>query len=78
MFNYTPYFENGVLKKRPYLKKEWCVQAIGNPLKWELQENERVRLWGKIENADGKFLRVITLIDRTTIHKAFVDRDFKL
>jgi hypothetical protein len=24
-YKYTPYFEQEVLRKRPYLKREWCV-----------------------------------------------------
>jgi hypothetical protein len=24
-YQYTPYFENEVLRKRPYLQKEWCM-----------------------------------------------------
>jgi hypothetical protein len=32
-YKYTPYFENEVLRKRPYLKKEWCIKVIENPLK---------------------------------------------
>lgn len=27
-YKFTPYFENEVLRKRPYIKKEWCVRAI--------------------------------------------------
>jgi len=27
-YRYTEYFENEVLRKRPYLKKEWCVRVL--------------------------------------------------
>lgn len=74
---YTDYFENEVLRKRPYLRKEWCVQVIENPIKIERQENNRFRFWGEIEDLDGRFLRVITLEDRKTVHNAFPDRRFK-
>ena len=30
-YYYTNYFENQVLRKRPYLKREWCVYVIENP-----------------------------------------------
>lgn len=30
-YKLTAYFENEVLRKRPYLKKEWCIQIIENP-----------------------------------------------
>lgn len=40
-YNFTDYFENEVLRKRPYLKKEWCIQVINNPLKVEPQQHNR-------------------------------------
>jgi len=77
-YQFTQYFENDVLLKRPYLKKEWCIRVIKNPLKCEPQENNRFRFWGIIPEFDNKILRVITLEDKTTIHNAFPDRRFKL
>ena len=76
-YRYTEYFEEEVLRKRPYLKKEWCVKVIENPLKIERQEHNRFRFWGKIEEIEGRTLRVITLEDKQTIHNAFPDRRFK-
>lgn len=76
-FNFTNYFENQVLQKRPYLKKEWCIEVIKNPIKMEKQEQNRFRFWGKVKELDGKILRVITLENKTTIHNAFPDRRFK-
>ena len=76
-YRYTEYFEKEVLRKRPYLKKEWCVKVIENPLKIERQEHNRFRFWGKIEEIEGRTLRVITLEDKQTIHNAFPDRRFK-
>jgi len=29
-FTYTHYFEQKVLRKRPYLRKEWCVGGKDN------------------------------------------------
>ena len=77
-YKFTPYFENEVLRKRPYIKKEWCIQVIENPIKIEPQENNRFRFWGKIDEFEGKILRVITLEDKITVHNAFPDRGFKL
>ncbi len=77
-YNYTEYFENEVLRKRPYLKKEWCIQVIENPIKVERQEHNRFRFWGEIKELGGRVLRVITLDDKRTIHNAFPDRRFKL
>ena len=77
-YKFTLYFENEVLCKRPYLKKEWCVQVIEKPLKVERQEDNRFRFWGKVAEFEGKILRVVTLEDKVTIHNAFLDRRFKL
>ena len=77
-YKFTTYFENEVLRKRPYLKKEWCMQVIEKPMKAELQEGNRFRFWGKIPDLGGKVLRVVTLEDKITIHNAFLDRRFKI
>ncbi|MCF6284676.1 MAG: hypothetical protein L3K26_05770 [Candidatus Hydrogenedentes bacterium] len=76
-YDYTSYFENEVLRKRSYLKKEWCVRVIENPMRVEEQENGRIRFWGEIEALNGRILRVVTLSDRRTIHNAFPDRGYK-
>jgi len=76
-YSYTEYFENEVLRKRPYLKKEWCIHVIENPIKVERQEHNRFRFWGEIKELGGRVLRVITLDDKMTIHNAFPDRRFR-
>jgi hypothetical protein len=77
-YKFTAYFENEVLRKRSYLKKEWCIQVIENPIRVEVQSDNRVRFWGKVDGLGERILRVITLADRVTIHNAFPDRGFKL
>ena len=42
-YGFTGYFENVVLVKRPYLKKEWCVRVVENPVAVEPQESNRFR-----------------------------------
>jgi len=74
----TKYFEEQVLRKRPYLKQEWCERVVQNFVHKETQEDGRIRFWGPIEELEGKFLRVITLDDGETIHNAFPDRDFEM
>ena len=69
-------FENEVQRKRPYIKKEWCISVIENPIRFEPQEKNRFRFWGTIDELQGKVLRVVTLEDRATIHNAFPDRSF--
>jgi hypothetical protein len=76
-YQFTEYFENQVLRKRPYLTKEICIRVIENPIRVEPQEEDRFRFWGKAEEFPGCFLRVVTLSDRLTIHNAFLDRRFK-
>jgi|GEM_PF-119046 len=75
-FSYTDYFENEVLRKRPYLKKDWCEFVIENPIHSEPQEQNRYRFWAPITEPDGRCLRVITLEDKVTIHNAFSDQGF--
>lgn len=76
-YSFTGYFLNEVLRKRPYLKKEWCIHVIEHAVKVEKQEPNRYRFWGQIPELEGRTLRVITLEDQTTIHNAFPDRGFK-
>lgn len=76
-YKFTRYFENEVLRKRPYLRKEWCIQTIERPEEFEKQEDNRYRFWKKIPELNNRYLRVITLEDKVTIHNAFPDRRFK-
>ena len=76
----TRYFEEQVLRKRPYLEREWCREVLANPIRREVQKNGRVRFWGRIlvaGKARPRFLRVVTLEDGETVHNAFFDRDFR-
>ena len=76
-YKYTEYFEKEVLRKRPYLKKDWCENIVNNPMHMERQENNRWRFWGIVDELNGKVIRVVTLDDKATIHNAFPDRGFK-
>lgn len=76
-YKFTEYFENEVLRKRSYLKKEWCIYVLENPIKSEPQEHNRHRFWAAIPELEGRYLRVVTLQDKLTIHNAFPDRGFK-
>ena len=76
-YRFTEYFEKEVLRKRPYLKKEWCLQVLSQPLRSEPQEHNRYRFWAEIPELDGRYLRVVTLAGKVTIHHAFPDRRFK-
>ncbi len=76
-YKFTSYFEKEVLRKRSYLKKEWCIRVVNSPVKVEIQENNRYRFWAQIKELNDRFLRVVTLEDKITIHNAFLDRRFK-
>ena len=73
----TRYFEEQVLRKRPYIQRSWCDKALAEPARRETQENGRIRQWAWIPE-EKKFLRVVTLADGQTVHNAFFDHNFKL
>ena len=76
----TRYFEEQVLRKRPYIQREWCQSVVDAPLHWETQTDGRIRRWGKIVKPGEtrpRYLRVITLEDGETVHNAFFDRNFR-
>jgi hypothetical protein len=74
---FTPHFESVVMQRRPYLKKEWCIYVLENAVRSEPQELNRYRFWAAIPELDGRYLRVVTLADKVTVHNAFPDRGFK-
>lgn len=73
---FTEYFEKEVLRKRSYLTKAFCIRVIEQPIRVERQEDNRFRFWAAVPELGGRYLRVITLGDKTTIHNAFLDRQF--
>ena len=76
----TRYFEEQVLRKRPYIEFAWCVQALASPLRREEQPDGRLRFWGEVilpGETEPRYLRVVTLEDGETIHNAFLDRGFR-
>lgn len=75
----TRYFDEQVLRKRPYIDAAWCIDVIRSPLRWERQPDGRFRFRGEVRRAgepSPRVLRVATLEDRETIHAAFSDRGF--
>ena len=62
---------------RAWIQDEWIEQTIADPVAREVQSDGRIRLWRKIEQAEGRYLRVILLRDEQTVHHAFFDRDYK-
>lgn len=75
----TRYFEEQVVRKRPYVMREWLSPIVAAPLRRTVQDDGRVRFWGAVvDPRDGKtrYLRVVTLADGDTVHNAIFDRDF--
>ena len=74
----TRYFEEQVLRKRSYIRREWCERILTNPIARKIQPDGRIRHWGVIAELGGRVLRVVTLEDGETILNAFPDRSFRL
>lgn len=62
---------------RKDIKLEWIKSVVVNPTKEVVQADGRIRRWKRISEARGKWLRVVLLQDRETIHNAFFDRGFE-
>ena len=76
----TRYFREQVLRKRPYIFPTWCMDVVAEPLRSEVQEDGRLRFWGRVRDprsAICRVLRVVTLSDGETIHNAFFDRGYR-
>jgi hypothetical protein len=74
---WTRYFE--AMRERPdrkLIRLEWIEQVIRDPVREVVQADGRIRLWAPIAEMDGRYLRVILLEDRATVHNAFFDRSF--
>jgi len=54
----------------------WIERCVLAPLKETVQPDGRIRRWGLVPEADGKYLRVVLLADGETVHNAFFDRGF--
>ena len=62
---------------RVTIRDEWIEFVLKNPLRTDTQADGRIRRWAAIDDADGRILRVVTLVDGETVHNAFFDRSFK-
>ncbi len=56
---------------------EWIERVIANPIVQAVQQDGRVRRWGRILEMDNRVLRVVLLGDGETVHNAFFDRTFR-
>ena len=58
------------------IQDEWIQRAIENPVKEVIQNDGRIRRWTSIAEMEDRYLRVVLLPDRETVHNAFFDRSF--
>lgn len=59
---FTQYFQS--MSQRPdraTIDIEWIQRVIEHPIKEIVQQDGRIRRWAAIEEANGKYLRVILL-----------------
>jgi len=74
----TGYFE--AIRKRPdraEIQQSWIERVIQSPVREVVQADGRIRRWGSVPEAQGRFLRVVLLPNGETVHNAFFDRGFK-
>ena len=62
---------------RAMIQIEWIQRVIDHPEKEVVQQDGRIRRWARINEMDGRALRVILLSDGETVHNVFFDRTFK-
>ena len=75
---YTQYFlSTRERTDRAVISLEWIETVIENPIREEIQSDGRIRRWAYITEVE-KYLRVVLLEDRKTIHNAFFDRSYKV
>jgi hypothetical protein len=76
---FTQYFH--AMHQRPdraMIQAEWIQRVLDHPVKEVIQQDGRIRQWAPITEMGGRYLRVILLPDRKTVHNAFFDRRFTL
>lgn len=59
------------------IRVEWIQAVVDCPVRETVQQDGRIRRWASIAEMDGRYLRVILLADRETVHNAFFDRSFR-
>ena len=74
----TQYFQfRRSLPDREAIQDEWIREVMRNPSRRITQDDGRIRLWGKVPEAENRYLRVVLLEDGETVHNAFFDRKCK-
>ena len=77
-FPTTEYFRAvRVRPDRAIIRDDWIQRAIRQPIREALQTDGRIRRRCLVPEAGHRFLRVVLLQDRVTVHNAFFDRSYK-
>jgi len=73
---FTDYFQYTRLRPdRAEIKLEWIEFVFYHPDFQQIQLDGRIRRWAYIKEAE-KYLRIVILEDKLTIHNAFFDRSY--
>jgi hypothetical protein len=62
---------------RAAIRDEWIARAIAARERERTQADGRIRRMARIEEADGRWLRLVLRPDGETVHNAFFDRGFE-
>jgi len=74
----TKYFQTiRARADRAIIKDEWIQHVVEMPERERLQADGRIRRWARIDEMEGRYLRVVLLPDGETVHNAFFDRGYK-
>jgi hypothetical protein len=74
----TEYFRRiRIRPDRAEIEDEWILRVMATPSQEHVQADGRVCRWGRIDEMDGRYLRVVLLPDGETVHNAFFDRGYK-
>lgn len=73
---FTEYFKHTRIRPdRAGIKPEWIEFVFYHPDFEQVQTDGRIRRWAFISEVE-KYLRIVILEDKETIHNAFFDRSF--
>lgn len=62
---------------RAMIRDEWIERAVRHPIREWIQIDGRIRRWTRIDELEGRILRVVVLDDKETVHNAFLDGRFR-
>jgi hypothetical protein len=74
----TEYFD--IIRRRrdrAAIRDSWITRVVALPEHESVQADGRIRRWARIDEAGGRWLRVVVLADGETVHNAFFDRGFE-